>query len=276
MSAYCVLAFHQTSAIVLESEISSVSQPLAIPNELKHYVNQQGLQGNKTVGILAPSDYQLLRITRPEAQASEMVSAILWQEQAKFSLPIDQIFIDYLECPEVVTTSATQEKRLYVVAVAKRTLKERYQAFLTASLLPFKITLPEFVYAQYVSKNYASEPLVVWVNYFQDAPQVFAFYKKELVATLRLPKIEGPDMTESCLMALNLFYLAEIKRFSASPLWLMNGVVNVSETCLQQITGRVHYLKDNENIKASSYLKSLEKHNHSTVSHAYFGVLAHE
>ena len=124
-------------------------------------------------------------------------------------------------------------------------------------------------------KKYASEPLVVWVNYFQDAPQVFAFYRQELVATLRLPKIESSAMSEACVTALNLFYLAEVKSFAASPLWLMNGVLTIDASLLNQFSGRVRWLKDEPTLN-SSYFLALEQYNHSTVSHAYYGMMANE
>ena len=272
MSKCCALAFHQLSVTLSDIGKSSVLQSVAVNHELEACVNQNGIRGKRAIGILGQADYQLLRITRPSVRDNEMVSAILWQEQAKFSLPIDQLFIDYLECP-----SFTNEKRLYVVAVAKRTLKERYQTFSNASLQPIKITLPEFIYAHYVLKQYASEPLVIWVNYFQDAPQVFAFYRQELVATLRLPRMEAATMSEACMTALNLFYLAEAKSFSASPLWVMNGIVNIDPSMLNQFTGRVQCLNAQANLNVNvNYFQVLQQFNHSTVSHAYYGMMANE
>ena len=274
MSKCCALAFHQNFATLSDIGKSSVLQSLAVSNDLEQCVNQNGLCGKRTVGILGQSDYQLLRINRPDAQVREMVSAILWQEQARFSLPIDQLFIDYLDCPSVTNSPIIKERQLYVVAVAKRTLRERYQTLLNASLQPIKITLPEFIYAQYVSKRYAAEPLVIWVNHFQDASQVFAFYQRELVATLKLPKIEATTMSEACMTALNLFYLAEVKPFSASPLWLMNGAFSIEASMLSQFSGRVQWLKDEPN--ATPYFKALEHYNHSTISHAYYGMACYD
>lgn len=272
MSKCCALAFHQAFVTLSDIGQSSLLQSVAINNDLKQCVSQNGLSGKKTVGLLGQSDYQLLRIIRPAAKASGMVSAILWQEQARFSLPIDQLFIDYLECP-----SMSHEKRLYVVAVAKRILKERYQTLLNASLRPIKLTLPEFIYANYVSQRFASEPCVVWVNYFPDAPQVFAFYQRELVATLKLPKIETAVMSEAFMTALNLFYLAEVKSFSSSPLWLINGVFSIESSMMNQFIGRVKWLKDEANTHSNiNYIQTLEQYNHSTVSHAYYGMLANE
>lgn len=268
MSKCCALAFHQTFVTVSDVGQSNVLQSFAINNELESSVIQNGLRGKKAVGILGQTDYQLLRVKRPEVSAREMLSAILWQEQAKFSLPIDQLIIDYVECP-----SMTNEKRIYVAAVAKRTLKERHQTLLNVNFQPMKITLPEFVYANYVQKYHSSESMVVWVNYFSDAPQVLAFHQGELVAALRLPKIEAAVMSEACMTALNLFYLSEIKPFSASPLWLMNGMFTMEDSMLSQINGRVQWLSVEP---GSIYRQALERYNHSTISHAYYGMLAHE
>ncbi|MBP9726247.1 MAG: hypothetical protein KBD83_02105 [Gammaproteobacteria bacterium] len=268
MSKCCALAFHQMSAIVSDVGESELLQSFELNNALGQCVSQNGLRGKKTVGVLSPLDYQLLRVARPNVPAREMLSAILWKEQARFSLPIDQLVIDYVESP-----SASNEKRIYVVAVAKRALKDRFQTLIDVHLRPIKLSVCEFIYAQYVSQNYSSESALIWVNYFQDAPQVFAFYQGELVATLKLPKIETAVMSEACMTALNLFYLAEIKPFSSSPLWLMNGVFTIEESILSQINGRVEWLGVEQ---GSHYRKALERYNHSAVSHAYYGMLAHE
>ena len=270
MSKCCALAFHQTAVTVSNSGESVLLSSVALENELTQCASQNGMRGKRAVAILSQTDYQLLRVKKPDVRENELLTGILWQEQARFSLPIDQLVIDYVEIP-----SLTNEKRLYVVAVAKRTLKERYEVLLTASLQPIKMTVPEFIYAQYVSKMYASEPLVIWVNYFQDASQVFAFYQRELVATLKLPQIETVAMSEACMTALNLFYLAEVKPFSATPLWLMNGTVTIEASLLAQFNGRVQCLNVESN-STSAYLNALQRYNHSSVSHAYYGMMANE
>ncbi len=256
------------SATVSDVGESALLQSLELNNALGQCVSQNGLRGKKTVGILSPLDYQLLRIARPNVPAREMLSAILWKEQSRFSLPMDQLVIDYVESP-----SASNEKRIYVAAVAKRALKDRFQTLIDVHLRPIKLSVCELIYAQYVSQNYSSESTLIWVNYFQDAPQVFAFYQGELVATLKLPKIETAVMSEACMTALSLFYLAEVKPFSSSPLWLMNGVLTIEASMLSQINGRVEWLGVEP---GSHYRKTLERYNHSAVSHAYYGMLAHE
>ncbi|MES2205111.1 MAG: hypothetical protein V4496_07845 [Pseudomonadota bacterium] len=271
MSKCCAIAFHQTGIVLSGMGRSKVLQLCATTSELEQCVSQQGLRSKAVVGVLGPSDYQLLRIKRPTVQANEMMSAILWQEQARFSLSVDQLAIDYVECPSITNA----EKRLYVVAVAKRTLRDRYQALLGAHVQPMKITLPEFMYAHYSAKKYASESVVIWVNYFQDAPQVFAFYQQELIATLKLPKIDSAVMSEACLTALNLFYLAEVKAFSAAPLWVMNGLFTIEAAMLTQLNGRVAWTIS-EAESDSFYSQALKRYNHSTISHAYYGMMANE
>lgn len=254
MSKCCALAFHQTFVTLSNQGQSNVLQSVAISNELKQFVNQNGLRGKKTISILSPADYQLLRVKKPNARENEMSAAILWQEQSKLSLPMDQLVVDYVECP-----SMSNEKRIYVAAVAKRALKAVYQTVLDVGLQPVKITLPELMYAHYVQRNYASEATIVWVNYFQDAAQVLAFYRGELIATLKLPKVEVAVMSQACITALHLFYLAEVKSFSESPLWLMNGLLTIEDSMLNQLSGRVQCL----NVISDA---------HS--SHAYYGMLA--
>lgn len=268
MSKCCALAFHQTAVTVSNTGESVLLSSVALNNELKQCVSQNGLRGKKTIAILSQADYQLLRVKKPDVRENEMLTAILWQEQSRLSLPIDQLVIDYVDCP-----SMTNEKRIYVAAITKRALKGVYQALLEVNLQPVKITLPELVYAHYVQKKYASEAAVVWVNYFQDAAQVFAFYRGELIATLKLPKVEAAVMSEACVTALNLFYLAEVKPFSTSPLWIMNGVFTIESSMLDQINGRIQWMNAEPN---SNYCKTLERYNHSTVSHAYYGMMANE
>lgn len=268
MSKCCALAFNQASVIVSNMGESALLSSVAPGNELEQCVDQNGLRGKKTIGILSQADYQLLRVKKPEARESEMLTAILWQEQARFSLPMDQLVVDYVEC-----ASMSSEKRIYVTAVAKRALKNQYQILLDVGLRPTKITLPELVYAHYVQKNYAVESVVILVNYFPDAAQVLAFYRGELLATLKLPKIESTVISEACMTALTLFYHAEVKPFSAAPLWLMNGLFTIEASLLEQISGRVQWLTIDLN---SNYCKTLEHLNYSTVSHAYYGMLANE
>lgn len=268
MSKCCSLAFHQTAVTISDFNSSPLLISVSLNDELEQCVQKNSLKGKKTIAILSVADYQLLRVKKPEVPESEMLTAILWQEQDRFSLPIEQLVVDYVPSPVV-----TNENRVYVVAVAKRTLKDRYQALLNVKLQAIKITVPEFIYSHYVQRNYSTETTVIWVNYFQDIAQVYAFHRGELIATLKLPKVETQNMSEACVTALNLFYLAEIKAFTTSPLWLMNGIVTIEPALLAQLCGKIQWV----DVDSASYLrKTLEQYNHSTISHAYYGMLANE
>lgn len=268
MSKCCALAFQQTEVTVASMSTSLLLSSAALGEEFERYVNHNALRGKKTIGILNQADYQLLRIKKPTVRTKEMLTAILWQEQAQFSLPIDQLVVDYVECPTVVG-----DKKIYVVATAKRLLKERHQALLNVHLQPIKITVPELVYAQYVQKYYAQEMMVVWVNYFADCAQALAFYRGELFASLRLPKMDTNFISEACVTALNLFYFSEIKPFSVEPLWIFNGLFEVEPTMLEPLNGRKRYLKNDDN---ADFYKILATYNHSSASHVYYGMMANE
>lgn len=239
MSKCCTLAFHQTAVTVASTNTTLLLSSVALGEEFERYVNHNDLRAKRIVSILNQADYQLLRVKKPTVRTEEMLTAILWQEQAQLSLPIDQLFIDYIECPNI-----TEEKRIYVIAIAKRVLKERHQALLAAHLQPIKITVPELIYAQYVQKYYAKEAMVVWVNFFADCAQALAFYRGELLATLRLPKLDTAFVPETCITALNLFYFSEIKPFSVEPLWVFNGMISIESTMLESLTGRKQCLKN--------------------------------
>jgi hypothetical protein len=269
VSQCCSLVFHQTAVTIADINPSlSLSSVAVALEEFTQYVNQHSLRGKKTLAMLSPADYQLLRVKKPESRSQEMLTAILWQEQSKFSLPIDQLVIDYVECP-----TTTDEKRIYVAAIGRRTLRQYYEMMLNVGLQPIKITLPELIYAQYAQKYYVNETTIIWINQFPDAIQVIAVYQGELVATLKLPKTEHAVISEASITSLNMFYLTEIKAFSTSPLWLLNGIFSVDPDVLEQLNGRKQWLRNETH---EVFYKSLERFNHSSASHAYYGLMANE
>lgn len=259
MSKCCALAFHQNSAVIAAHEKSWFLSPLSAAEELTYIVRQNDLCKMSAIAILSAADYQLLRTKKPLVSESEMSTAILWQEQTKFSLPVEQLIVDYIDVPTL-----NGEKYIYVVAVAKRVVRECYQKLLSLVLQPVKITIPEFIYGHYIQRYYPAEKMVIWVNYFQDQAAAFAFYQGELIATLRLPKIETTTLSATYVNALNLFYFSEVKNFSTSPLWIINGLCTIDPTISSQITGKIEYQQ------------SLVSDHSSIASHAYYGVLANE
>lgn len=268
MSQCCTIAFQQDALTIAANKKNFLLSSLMSTSELALNVQKNNLRRERTVAILPTTDYQLLRTKKPLVPDAEMSTAILLQEQSKLSLPIDQLVVDYVDCPVL-----DGEKRIYVVAVAKRVIKDYYQKLLHASLQPIKITVPEFIYGHYIQRYHSLEKTVVWVNCFQCGSQAFAFYEGELMATLRLPKIEQATLSAASMNALNLFYSAEVKKFSTSPLWLINGVCTIEATMLSQITGKVV-----EVLKAAhvEYQQRVMSAHSDTVSHAYYGVLANE
>ncbi len=269
MSKYCTLAFNQAGVTVanLGSSLALSSVPLA-QSEFVRYIVSQGLSNKKVISLLSAKDYQLLRIKKPESHPHLVRAAILQQEQAKFSLPLDQLVVDYFEAARL-----SDDRFLFVVAVAKRALKEHYQAIVTASLQPVKITVHELIYAHYAKIKYADHSTVIWLNYFSDSIQVIAVYQGELIATLKLPATSEAGMSPASIAALNLFYVTEVQAFSASPLWLLNGVFSLDLAMLDQLSGTKKWMRDEV---GKDFYHALEENNQSSLSHAYYGLMINE
>jgi hypothetical protein len=268
VSKICALSCGQSQIMMADFSASLKLSCFKSFDELKQYVYKEGMKHKHSLSILNPSDYQLLRIKKPEVAESEMLKTILWQEQASFSFPLNQLVIDYIECPTFLN-----EKRLYVIALEKRTLKKHYDNIVESGFQPIKITLPELIYANYIQKNYSFASTVIWLNLFEDNISLLAFHKGELFASLKLPQSILFSGAESLINALNIFYLSEVKLFSENPLWLFNGIVDKYTLAFHSLSGTKECLN---NEKHALLYSALEKNNHSMFSHAYYGGILNE
>ena len=193
---YCCLAYAQNSQQHVDVGV--------FYDDLKQKVQAHGMTGAQTLAVLANGDYQLLIAKKPDVPESKIKEALLWQEQARFSLPLDQIILEYFECREI-----KGEQKFYIVAVAKQQLQTKYQAMNAAGLKVTRITIPELVYASYVQRELRSYACVIWINIFPDQSRALLFANGGLVSTLRLPKIEqeaDEANQEAMSQALKLFY----------------------------------------------------------------------
>lgn len=233
----CAIALQKNYATLVTNKKSFFSVELRSPGALKTWVKKNKLSRQWAVVILGATDYQLLLSTKPVVTATEIMHAIVQQEHRKFSLPLDQLVIDYVDRPMLL-----EDKSIYVVAVVKQALMEIYQQLRQTPLLPFKITVPEFMYAHYVQRYYPTEKMVIWVNYFSETAQGMAFYQGELIATLKLPTLAGKILSVAAAEPLHLFYTTSIQSFATTPLWLIHGLQHIEPEVHTAIIGNMRLL----------------------------------
>ena len=193
----CCLAYDQHGQPCAEAAI--------FYDDLKEKVQANRLVSLPTLAILAESDYQLLKAKKPDVPESKIKEALLWQEQARFFLPLDQIFLEYFECREL-----NGEQKLYLVAVAKQQLQAKYDLINSSGLKIKRITIPELVYASYIQQKMKSPSCIIWVNIFPDQSKATLFFNGGLISTLRLPTLEKEAMSQ----ALKLFYHEQAAAFA--------------------------------------------------------------
>ena len=255
----CAIALQKNSATLVTNKKNFFSVELRSPDALKTWVKKNQLSRQWAVVILGPTDYQLLLSTKPLVADTEIVHAIAQQEHRKFSLPRDQLVIDYVDRPMLL-----EDKSIYVVAVVKQALMEIYQQLRQTQLPPFKITVPEFMYAHYVQRYYPTEKMVIWVNYFSETTHGMAFYQGELIATLKLPTLAEKMLSIDAVEPLHQFYTGYIQSFAATPLWLIHGLQHIEPEVHAAITGKMTLLPVIEN-----------SGNQAAAQHAYYAVLAY-
>ena len=198
----CFLACINEHRLVFRGPLAAEDLPESI---------KQGKCSFHTRGVLASRDYQLFRAKKPAVSSAEMREALLWQEQEHFLVPADQLIIEYFGCH-------THDSEVYVVAIPKPILQRRYDVLLAAGLNVQNLTIPEFVYADYIRTYLSTQPLVAWVQWFADHAQVLCYWQGNLVANMRLPK-EVHELQRS----LQLFYLDHLRSFQETVCWLIHS-----------------------------------------------------
>lgn len=109
---------------------------------LEEWVDRQRLRGRPAVGVLAPSEYQIVQVEAPSVPAAEMRQAAGWRVRELIDVPIDQAVIDTYDPPE-----STQRGRNNVnVVVARRAaVAERIDLMRDVGLELEAIDIPELV-----------------------------------------------------------------------------------------------------------------------------------
>ncbi len=214
MSRLLCVSFDQEDCFV-SNAVGQKIDPLTpiVPHQLAGQLKASGLVGAKARAVLSSRDYQLLRVKRPSVAAADMKEALLWQEQAHFSVPADQLIIEFVDC-----RTAGGDKQIYLIAVSKPALQLRYDALKLAGLDVKNLTIPEFVYGEYIQQNMPSTRLVIWVHLFADKSQALAYLDGDLVATSKLPQ-ESDERRR----VLSLFYDEQLAGFQEESVWLMNA-----------------------------------------------------
>lgn len=269
---YCCLAYSQANQHQVDLGV--------FYDDLKEKVSSLNKVSAQTLLILAGGDYQLLIAKKPDVPEAKMHEALLWQEQARFSLPLDQIILEYFECRET-----KGEKKLYVVAVAKQQLQNKYQLVSSAGLKVARITIPELVYASYVQQELSNYACVTWVNLFPDQSRALFFVNGGLASTLRLPKLEQSESQsnqQAIAQALNLFYHEKILPFiNSSSVEVSDNIADSVAWVINSSESKLAKALASEKLPGKIVLPSLSVSlngdlslsNEIAISHASYGVV---
>lgn len=281
-SQVCISFAHSSCCLAVAQNNQQQVDSGIFYDDLKDRVRARQLTSVQTLAVLADGDYQLLKAKKPDVPESKIKEALLWQEQARFSLPVDQIILEYFEYRE-----ANGEQKFYLVAVAKQQLQAKYQLLNASGLKLTRITIPELVYASYVQANLSQYASVIWVNLFADQSRALLFANGSLASTLRLPILEQ----EAVGQALKLFYHEQALAFvkpgvktriaQSNPssdheadniLCVINSLDgNLSKALLADLDGKMGKVKlfdfPIDNVENSAGDSSI------SVSHAVYGVL---
>ena len=107
--------------------------------------------------VLAPSEYQIVQIDRPNVSEEEMNQALKWQIKELVSIAPEDMVVDYFDGP----TLAGGVQKLNVVCASKNELARYVQALHQNNLTLSSINIEEFAFAQLLPEQSDAHLLLV-------------------------------------------------------------------------------------------------------------------
>lgn len=268
----CTVAFNEQSECVIALKDQGEVKLLALQESaeaLLNFTKKQHLSGTNTTCLLSSRDFQLFKVKKPTVPAAELKEALIWQEQSRFSEAVDQLAIEYFDCPSEPKQTG---QRVFIFSTNQNNLKARFQTLDSAQLEVNDITTPGLSYGKYIQKQFPQQDLVVLCHLFKDLTQAQVFYQGALVEVARLPLYQ-PGNVKDVITSLSELLSNKLAAWEAEPLWVINsGLWNdeaISKKFTDGLTGEVRGLTHEQ-------LDSLEQDRSCAFHHAVFGVLSHE
>lgn len=100
---------------------------------LQHARRTHHLQRYRCTTWIDPSAYQMVQVTQPKVDATELRAALRWSIKDSLDFPVEQAMVDVLPIP-TDGMPAGRDPLALVVAAKRDKLQERVQAFQAASL----------------------------------------------------------------------------------------------------------------------------------------------
>ncbi|MFD2167765.1 type IV pilus biogenesis protein PilM [Thalassotalea euphylliae] len=112
---------------------------------IKQLVSQDNLSSQGHV-VLAPTQYQIVQVDKPNVPEEEVLGALKWQIKELVTYPPEDMVLDYFTGP----TLAGGAEKVNVVCASKDNLKSMVQLFEDSDITLKTITTEEFAFASLV------------------------------------------------------------------------------------------------------------------------------
>lgn len=219
MVRHCFLAVHNQQICLAISGQREIFY-LEDWSLLGAFVKSHKLFGLECTSYLSMKGFQLLKTKKPCVAQKELIEALKWQEESRFSQPVDQLVVDYLDIP-----TNSQAKEVFAVAIARAYLEEYHDALESAGLRSSVISISPLAYSQYIKNKLSTYPIVVWINLFDGVQVANAYHNGELIESMRLPS-SNKDWEVGSGDILKRIYDEKLANMSKNVCWVVNSLDN--------------------------------------------------
>lgn len=217
MVRHCFLAVHNQQICLAISGRQEVFY-LEDLSLLRGFVESHKLFGADCTSYLSMKDFQLLKTKRPRVAQNELIEALKWQEQSRFSQPAEQLIVDYLDMPV-----SAQAEEVFAVAVPRAYLEEYQGVLELAGLRSNVISISPLAYSQYIKNEFSAYPIVAWINLFEGMPIANAYRNGELIESIRLPS-SSKNWDAGSSGILRRLYDEKLVSTSQNICWVVNSL----------------------------------------------------
>jgi hypothetical protein len=230
---HCFLAVHNQQICLAVSGQREIFH-LEDLSLLGAFVKSHKLFGASCTSYLSMKDFQLLKTKRPRVAQNELIEALKWQEESRFSQPADKLIVDYLDIP-----ASSQAEEVFAIAISRDYLEGYQDGLELAGLQSSVISISPLAYSQYLKNKFSTYPVVVWINLFDGAQVANAYHNGELVESIRLPSFnKGWDAGSGDM--LKRIYEEKLANTSKNICWVVNSLdVELLNKIKQDLPGDV-------------------------------------
>lgn len=137
-----------------------------------------------TVATLGKTDYQIIRMEKPNCPKKEIEKEILWSIQDQLLFEDDNLILRWVEAP----ATSLQQKFIFAVVLDKQRLLQRVSFLKNLNCTIVSVTIPELAKSSLLKQMATKDHFIIYLDIAEELQFLFVTQNGQLIFSKPLPK----------------------------------------------------------------------------------------